>query len=78
MFRFLLALSLYAFAAAALANNTAASDDPADGNSKPGKTTTVISTQDADATVATHPAAPARSTPRATPRWHSFLPGMIR
>ena len=79
MSRSLLALSLYVFTAAAFADTTVATDDPADGNTKPGKTTTVVATPDGDATVTSHPVvAPARSTPRATPRWHSFLPGMIR
>ena len=75
MSRFLLALYLFAFAAAAMANNTAAN------GVKPGKATAVSSTQDSDAAATGHPAAaPARSsTPRTvSPRWHSLLPGMIR
>lgn len=82
MSRFLLALSLSLFAAAAMAGTTTAvTCTAADGSGKPAKPTTVSNTQDCDAAATSQPsAAPVRSTaPRtALPRWHSLLPGMIR
>ena len=73
--RQLLALSLFAFAAIALADEPTAADDapPA----KPGKTAAPATS---DAETPAVPVAPARgSLPRpALPRWHSLLPGMIR
>lgn len=77
MSRLLLALSLFAFAAIALANEPTATDDSP--SAKPGKTASPAAT-DSEAPAAPATPAPARSsTPRpALPRWHSLLPGMIR
>ena len=74
MSRLLLALSLFAFAAIALANEPTATDDAP--SAKPGKAATI----DSDVPAAPATPAPSRgSTPRAAlPRWHSLLPGMIR
>jgi hypothetical protein len=82
MSRYLLALCLSLFAAAALAGTPVASEDNPDAAVKPGKASVAGgSTQDSDATASDHPAAtPAHaSTAHAvSPRWHSLLPGMIR
>jgi hypothetical protein len=81
MSRFLFALSLFLFAATAMAGTPVVGDETADNSAKQGKATTTSSTPDGDATVGGHPVTtPARtSTSHAvTPRWHSLLPGMIR
>ena len=77
MSRLLLALSLFAFAAIAHANEPTATDDTP--SAKPGKPA-ASATTDPEAPVVPATPAPARSsTPRpALPRWHSLLPGMIR
>ena len=77
MSRPLLALCLSLFAASALAIEPAAPDDDAV-VTKPGKTTEVTTTPDADAPVSHPVATPARTTTRHPRRWHSLLPGMIR
>lgn len=78
--RSLLALSLFAFAAIALAGEPAATEDTTE--AKPGKPASSAPATDNDTPAATHVSpAPARvnSTTRpAVPRWHSLLPGMIR
>ncbi len=75
MSRLLLALSLFAFATIALANEPTATDDTP--SAKPGKPAAAT---DPEAPAIPATPAPARSsTPRpALPRWHSLLPGMIR
>jgi hypothetical protein len=77
MSRLLLALSLFAFAAIALANEPTATDDTP--SAKPGKPA-ASATSESEAPVAPATPSPVRSsTPRpALPRWHSLLPGMIR
>lgn len=77
MSRLLLALSLFAFAAIALANEPTATDDTP--SAKPGKPAATASSE-SEAPAAPAAPAPARSsTPRpALPRWNSLLPGMIR
>ena len=77
MSRLLLALSLFAFAAIAHANQPTATDETP--SAKPGKAASSAA-NDSDAPATPVTPAPARSsTPRsALPRWHSLLPGMIR
>ena len=78
--RFLLALCLYAVAAAALAGPPAGSDDTAGKPAKPAASTTATADQDGAAASAPAPT-PSRTgtTTRASAkRWHSLLPGMIR
>jgi len=76
MSRLLLALSLFAFAAIALANEPTATDDTP--SAKPGKPAAAAASE-SEAPVAPATPSPVRSTPRpALPRWHSLLPGMIR
>lgn len=74
----LLALSLYAFAAVALAGTPAGNDDAAGKAAKPAAATTTGG--DSDGQPATTPApTPSRTSARASAkRWHSMLPGMIR
>jgi hypothetical protein len=78
--RLLLALSLFAFAAIALAGEPPATEDTTD--AKPGKPAVTTPAVDADAPAPAHVSpAPSRSgsaTRTAVPRWHSLLPGMIR
>ena len=78
--RLLLALSLFAFNAIALARETPATDDTTD--AKPGKPAVTAPATDTDTPPPTHASpAPIRSgaaTRPAVPRWHSLLPGMIR
>ena len=77
--RFLLALSLYAVAAVALAGPPAGSDDTAGKPAKPAAATTTTE-QDGAATSTPAPT-PSRSGSATRPsakRWHSLLPGMIR
>ncbi len=78
MSRLLLALSLFAFAAIALANEPTATDDTP--SAKPGKAVSpAASDPEAPAAPAATPAPARSSTPRpALPRWNSLLPGMIR
>lgn len=77
--RFLLALSLYAVAAVALAGTPAGSDDTA---GKPAKPATTTAAAETDSAAASTPApAPSRNGSATRPsakRWHSLLPGMIR
>lgn len=75
--RFLLALSLYAVAAVALAGPPASTDDA---TGKPAKPAATSATTDQDSAPASTPApAPSRSAAKpAAKRWHSLLPGMIR
>lgn len=77
--RFLLALSLYAVAAVALAGTPAGSDDT---TGKPAKPAATTATTEQDSAAASTPApAPSRSGSATRPsakRWHSLLPGMIR
>ena len=77
MSRPLVALCLSLFAASAFAGEPAVPDDDAVAT-KPGKSTQVTATPDADAPVAHPVATPARTTARHPRRWHSLLPGMIR
>jgi hypothetical protein len=79
MSRSLLALSLYAFAAIALAGPPPASDDTGK-PAKPAAPTATVS--DSDSAPAAAPVqapnrtgSPSRSSAK---RWHSMLPGMIR
>jgi hypothetical protein len=72
------------FASTAFAKSPVASDDPADGSVKPGKTTAAAAATDTD-NAAGHPVTPPARAGAATlptrggaPRWHSLLPGMIR
>jgi len=76
--RHLLALCLYAFAAAALAGTPAGNDDTAGKPAKPAAAATTAG--DSDGQPVTTPApAPSRNAARASAkRWHSMLPGMIR
>lgn len=77
MSRLLLALSLFAFAAIALANEPTATDDTP--SAKPGKMASPATSDSETAAVPSTPAPARSSTPRpALPRWHSLLPGMIR
>ena len=77
MSRLLLALSLFAFAAVALANEPTATDDAP--SAKPGKAASSATTDSEAPAVPATPAPARSSTPRAAlPRWHSLLPGMIR
>lgn len=80
MSRLLLALSLFAFAALALANEPATCDAPA--SAKPGKTSAPASASEGDSDVpaaqATMRPVRAGSTRPVLPRWQSLLPGMIR
>jgi hypothetical protein len=79
MTRLLLALSLALFAPSAFAGEPASTDPVAsDPAAKPGKSTSVTATQDADTASTTPSPAPTRSATPRTPRWHSLLPGMIR
>ena len=79
--RLLLALSLFAFAAIALAGETPATDDTTD--AKPGKPAATTPATDTDAPAPVTHASPtptrgSSATRPAVPRWHSLLPGMIR
>ena len=78
--RLLLALSLFAFAAIALAGETPATEDTTE--AKPGKPAATAPAADNDTPAPAHVSpAPSRSssaTRPAVPRWHSLLPGMIR
>ena len=77
MSRLLLALSLFAFAALALANEPANCDAPT--AAKPGKTNTSAASGDNDAPAPQATMTPVRAGTRpALPRWQSLLPGMIR
>jgi hypothetical protein len=86
MKRFLLATCLLLFASAAMAKSPAATDDPADGSAKPGKSAIAGGSSDPDSASPVHPVAPPARGGAATtlptrggaPRWHSLLPGMIR
>jgi hypothetical protein len=75
--RFLLALSLYALAAVALARPPAGAEEA---SGKPAKPAAAATTTEQDGTPAGTPApAPSRSAAKPTAkRWHSLLPGMIR
>ena len=79
MSRFLLALSLYAFAAIAIAGTPVTPDDA---SGKPAKPAPAATAPETDSTPASTPApAPSRAgaTSRSSAkRWHSMLPGMIR
>ena len=78
--RLLLALSLFAFTAIALAGETPATEDTTD--AKPGKPAATAPAADTDTPVVTHaspvPSRTGAATRPAVPRWHSLLPGMIR
>ncbi len=77
MSRLLLALSLFAFAAIALANEPTATDDTP--SAKPGKAASPATSDSETPAVPATPAPARGSAPRpALPRWHSLLPGMIR
>jgi hypothetical protein len=78
MSRFLLALSLFAFAALALANEPANCDAPT--VAKPGKASASTTDGEADAPAAQATMRPIRagSARPMLPRWQSLLPGMIR
>ena len=78
--RLLLALSLFAFAAIALAGETPATEETPE--AKPGKPAATAPATDTDTPAATHvsptPTRGSSATRPAVPRWHSLLPGMIR
>ena len=79
MSRPLLALSLYAFAAIAIAGPPVTPDDATGKPAKPAATTAAATDPDT-ATTAAPSATPSRtgSASRHAKRWHSMLPGMIR
>lgn len=78
--RLLLALSLFFFAALALAGETPAPEDSIE--AKPGKPAVAAASTDSDVPATTHastvPSRSSSATRPAVPRWHSLLPGMIR
>ena len=78
MSRLLLALSLFAFAALALANEPANCDAPT--TAKPSKANVSASSAETDAPTVQATLTPVRAggTRPALPRWQSLLPGMIR
>ena len=81
MSRSLLALSLYAFAAIAMAGTPGTSDEASGKPAKPAATTAAAESDATPATTTAPAAVPSRtgSTLRTSAkRWHSMLPGMIR
>ncbi len=78
--RLLLALSLFCFAAIALAGEPPATDDSTEAKAGKPAATAPVADNDTPPTAHVSPA-PSRSssaTRPAVPRWHSMLPGMIR